>query len=95
MLAMNPSLEYIAALFGIMQLGAIPVPCFPPVRAKDVGRFHAIAMDCSPHGVVVDAMYSGTACTFRSRTDDYLCRRCTGRGHGCRHVSRSAQTTLR
>jgi acyl-CoA synthetase (AMP-forming)/AMP-acid ligase II len=57
MLAMNPSLEYIAALFGIMQLGAIPVPCFPPLRAKDFDRFHAIALDCSPDGIVVDAMY--------------------------------------
>jgi acyl-CoA synthetase (AMP-forming)/AMP-acid ligase II len=58
MLAMNPSLEYIAALFGIMMLGAVPVPCFPPLRTKELDRFHAIAVDCSPDGIVIDAMYS-------------------------------------
>ena len=56
-LAVNPSLEYVAALYGIMQLGAIPVPCFPPLRPKEVGRFHAIMRDCSPAGIVIDAMY--------------------------------------
>jgi acyl-CoA synthetase (AMP-forming)/AMP-acid ligase II len=66
-LAMNPSLEYIAALFGIMQLGAIPVPCFPPLRPKDSDRFHAIAVDCSPDGIVVDAMYRQQIQALRER----------------------------
>jgi acyl-CoA synthetase (AMP-forming)/AMP-acid ligase II len=56
-LAVNPSLEYVAALYGIMQLGAIPVPCFPPLRPKELGRFHAIMRDCSPAGIVINAMY--------------------------------------
>ena len=56
-LAVNPSLEYVAALYGIMQLGAIPVPCFPPVRPKELGRFQAITCDCSPAGVVINEMY--------------------------------------
>jgi acyl-CoA synthetase (AMP-forming)/AMP-acid ligase II len=56
-LAVNPSLEYVAALYGIMQLGAIPVPCFPPVRPKELGRFHAITRDCSPAGIIIDEMY--------------------------------------
>jgi acyl-CoA synthetase (AMP-forming)/AMP-acid ligase II len=56
-LAVNPSLEYIAALYGIMALGAIPVPCFPPLRAKELGRFHAITVDCAPKGIVIDEMY--------------------------------------
>jgi acyl-CoA synthetase (AMP-forming)/AMP-acid ligase II len=56
-LAVNPSLEYIAALFGLMQLGAIPVPCFPPLRPKELDRFHAITVDCSPKGIVIDLMY--------------------------------------
>ncbi len=58
MLAMNPGLEYVAALYGIMLLGAVPVPCFPPLRSKDLERFRAIAVDCSPDGIVIDAMYS-------------------------------------
>jgi len=57
-LATNPGLDYIAALFGIMMLGAIPVPCFPPLRTKELDRFHAITVDCSPDGIVIDAMYS-------------------------------------
>jgi len=56
-LAVNPSLEYVAALYGIMQLGAIPVPCFPPLRPKELSRFHAITRDCSPTAIVIDEMY--------------------------------------
>jgi acyl-CoA synthetase (AMP-forming)/AMP-acid ligase II len=56
-LAVNPSLDYIAALFGIMMLGAVPVPCFPPLRSKELDRFHAIVLDCAPHAIVTDAMY--------------------------------------
>jgi acyl-CoA synthetase (AMP-forming)/AMP-acid ligase II len=56
-LAVNPGLEYIAALYGIMQLGAIPVPCFPPLRAKELDRFQAITVDCAPTGIAIDEMY--------------------------------------
>ncbi len=56
-LAVNPSLEYVAALYGIMQLGAVPVPCFPPLRPKELDRFRAITLDCSPKGIVIDEMY--------------------------------------
>jgi acyl-CoA synthetase (AMP-forming)/AMP-acid ligase II len=56
-LAVNPSLDYIAALFGIMTLGAVPVPCFPPLRPKELDRFHAILLDCAPDAIVIDAMY--------------------------------------
>ena len=56
-LAVNPSLEYIAALYGIMHLGAIPVPCFPPLRPKELDRFHAITVDCAPKAIVIDEMY--------------------------------------
>ena len=66
-LALNPSLEYIAALYGIMQLGAIPVPCFPPLRPKELDRFHAITVDCSPEGIVIDEMYHGQMEALRGR----------------------------
>jgi acyl-CoA synthetase (AMP-forming)/AMP-acid ligase II len=66
-LALNPSLEYIAALYGIMQLGAIPVPCFPPLRPKELDRFHAITVDCSPKGIVIDEMYRGQIEALRGR----------------------------
>ena len=66
-LALNPSLEYVAALYGIMQLGAVPVPCFPPLRPKELDRFHAITLDCSPKGIVVDEMYRGQMDALRGR----------------------------
>ncbi len=56
-LAVNPSLDYIAALYGIMKLGAVPVPCFPPLRSKELDRFHAITVDCAPKAIVIDQMY--------------------------------------
>lgn len=58
-LAVNPSLDYVAALYGIMWLGAVPVPCFPPLRAKELDRFAAITVDCGPAAVVIDEMYRG------------------------------------
>jgi acyl-CoA synthetase (AMP-forming)/AMP-acid ligase II len=56
-LALNPGLDYIAALYGLMRLGAIPVPCFPPLRPKDSDRFVAIARNCSPKAIVIDSAY--------------------------------------
>jgi acyl-CoA synthetase (AMP-forming)/AMP-acid ligase II len=66
-LAVNPSLEYIAALYGIMQVGAVPVPCFPPLRLKEIDRFHAITEDCSPRAIVIDAMYGEQMANLRER----------------------------
>lgn len=59
-LAINPSLEFIAALLGIMQLGAVPVPCFPPLRARELARLQAITLDCAPDAIVIDAMFRGS-----------------------------------
>ena len=69
MLAVNPSLEYIAALYGIMQLGAVPVPCFPPLRPKELDRFHAITVDCAPKGIVIDEMYREPIEALRRRLE--------------------------
>lgn len=66
-LAVNPSLEFIAALYGIMELGAIPVPSCPPLRAKELGRFHAITVDCAPRGIVIDEMYRLSTEALQSR----------------------------
>jgi acyl-CoA synthetase (AMP-forming)/AMP-acid ligase II len=66
-LALNPSLEFIAAMFGIMKLGAVPVPCFPPLRPKALDRFQAITVDCAPHGIVIDAMFRGPMETLQER----------------------------
>jgi acyl-CoA synthetase (AMP-forming)/AMP-acid ligase II len=68
-LAINPSLEYIAALYGIMWLGAIPVPCFPPLRPKELDRFGAITVDCAPTGIVIDEMYREPIERLRGRLE--------------------------
>jgi acyl-CoA synthetase (AMP-forming)/AMP-acid ligase II len=67
MLATQPSLEYLAALYGIMQLGAVPVPCFPPMRPKELDRFHAIMLDCSPKGIVIDELFGEQISALRDR----------------------------
>ena len=66
-LAINPSLEFIAAMLGIMQLGAVPVPSFPPLRPRELDRFEAITVDCAPDAIVIDAMYRPTMETLQER----------------------------
>ena len=66
-LATDPGLDYIAALYGTMALGAVPVPCFPPLRTKDSDRFHAIARDCAPRAIVIDATYHEQVWAIRDR----------------------------
>lgn len=66
-LAVNPSLEFIAAMYGIMLLGAVPVPSFPPLRPRELDRFHAITVDCAPDAIVIDAMFSATMQTLQDR----------------------------
>ena len=46
------------------KLGAVPVPCFPPLRAKELDRFHAITVDCAPTGIVIDEMYRGASVIY-------------------------------
>ncbi len=66
-LAVNPGLEFIAAMFGIMRLGAVAVPSFPPLRAAELERFSAIAVDCAPDAIVIDAMFRTTMETLQER----------------------------
>jgi acyl-CoA synthetase (AMP-forming)/AMP-acid ligase II len=68
-LAVNPSLEYVAAFYGIMQLGAVPVPCFPPLRTKDFDRFLEITADCRPAGIVIDEMYRNQVEALQGRLE--------------------------
>ena len=68
---MNPSLDYIAALFGIMTLGAVPVPCFPPLRPKELDRFLAILLDCAPDAIVIEEMYEAQS---KICSEDSACR---------------------
>ncbi|NGO41430.1 fatty acyl-AMP ligase [Streptomyces ureilyticus] len=52
-LALDPGLPYIAALFGIFQAGAVAVPSFPPFGRKASSRFVSIIADCRPDAVIM------------------------------------------
>ena len=52
-LAVDPGLHYVAALFGIMGAGATAVPSFPPVGRRATDRFLSIIADCTPDVVLV------------------------------------------
>ncbi|HKN95468.1 MAG TPA: fatty acyl-AMP ligase [Pseudonocardiaceae bacterium] len=51
-LALEPGLDYIAALFGIFAAGAVAVPSFPPVGKRASARFRSIIDDCAPRLVI-------------------------------------------
>ncbi|MFD0381887.1 AMP-binding protein [Streptomyces stramineus] len=53
-LALDPGLHYVAALFGIFQAGATAVPSFPPTGKRAVARFASIVEDCAPEVIIAD-----------------------------------------
>lgn len=53
-LALDPGLHYVAALYGILQAGATAVPAFPPTGRRTLERFAAIVRDCAPDVVLAD-----------------------------------------
>jgi acyl-CoA synthetase (AMP-forming)/AMP-acid ligase II len=57
-LALDPGLDYVAALFGIMRAGCTAVPCFPPFGRRAVARFLSIVADCAPSAVLTDARFA-------------------------------------
>ncbi|WP_167464669.1 fatty acyl-AMP ligase [Nocardia brasiliensis] len=55
-LASSPGLHYIAALYGVLSIGAVVVPCYPPLRGKDVERFRAL-LAAAPVAVIIDEIF--------------------------------------
>src|SRR6476660_6075240 len=47
-LAVDPGLHYVAALFGCLAAGGTAIPSFPPLGRQATARFLAILGDCSP-----------------------------------------------
>lgn len=60
-LALEPGLRYIAALFGILRAGAVAVPALPPAGKRAAARFTAIVEDCEPHLVIADPRFADGA----------------------------------
>lgn len=68
MLALDPGVHYMAALFGILQAGATAVPSFPPAGKRASARFTSIYQSCLPSLVIADSHYD----TERERLNGLL-----------------------
>lgn len=58
-LALEPGLDYLAALFGILRAGAVAVPAFPPVGRRATARFASVVEDCAPDLVIANPVFAG------------------------------------
>ncbi|RLU87534.1 AMP-dependent synthetase [Streptomyces griseocarneus] len=63
-LALEPGLHYIAALFGIFRAGATAVPSFPPAGRRALARFASIVEDCRPDVIIADARLAERVAQF-------------------------------
>lgn len=66
-LAVDPGLHYVAALFGILAAGGTAVPSFPPTGRRATSRFLSIIADCTPDLIVVSARLAAEAEDLKSR----------------------------
>ncbi|WP_199572285.1 fatty acyl-AMP ligase [Streptomyces murinus] len=57
-LALDPGLDYVAGLLGIMQAGCTAVPCFPPFGRRATARFLSVLDDCNPRAVLTDPRFA-------------------------------------
>ena len=51
-----PGLDYISAFFGCLYAGAIPVPAYPPMGARDIDRLKRIVVDCGAEAILTSSM---------------------------------------
>ncbi|MEV6671276.1 fatty acyl-AMP ligase [Streptomyces sp. NPDC051162] len=65
-LALDPGLHYIAALFGIFRAGATAVPSFPPTGKRALARFVAIVEDCAPDVIIADTRLADRVAQFEA-----------------------------
>ncbi|MFG3024973.1 fatty acyl-AMP ligase [Streptomyces sp. NPDC048254] len=66
-LALDPGLDYVAGLFGILRSGATAVPSFPPVGRGSLARFRSIVADCAPDAVLTDARFAPHVAEFEEQ----------------------------
>jgi acyl-CoA synthetase (AMP-forming)/AMP-acid ligase II len=65
-LALDPGLQYVAALFGIFNAAATAVPAFPPAGRRALARFRSIVLDCRPEVIVVSGRLAGKLGPFEA-----------------------------
>lgn len=51
-----PGLDYISAFFGCLYAGAVPVPAYPPMGARDIERLRRIVVDCGAEAILTSSM---------------------------------------
>ena len=51
-----PGIDYIEAFFGCLYAGAVPVPAYPPMGARDVERLKRIVMDCESAAILSNSL---------------------------------------
>ncbi|WKU47924.1 fatty acyl-AMP ligase [Streptomyces sp. VNUA116] len=72
-LALDPGLHYVAALFGIFRAGATAVPSFPPTGKRAVARFASIVVDSAPDVIIADRRLEGRVAQFAAELPATVC----------------------
>ncbi|MBT2365585.1 fatty acyl-AMP ligase [Streptomyces sp. ISL-10] len=70
-LALDPGLDYVAGLFGILRAGCTAVPSFPPFGRRAVARFLSIVEDCAPRAVLTHERFSGQVDRFHEQLSGF------------------------
>lgn len=65
-LALDPGLHYVAALFALFDVGVTAVPAFPPVGRRALARFRSIVLDCRPEVILASARLAGKLGDFEA-----------------------------
>lgn len=65
-----PGLNYIRAFFGCLYAGAVPVPAYPPVGAKDRGRLQKIALDCGAGAFLANKTMEPLVASWNTTLED-------------------------
>jgi acyl-CoA synthetase (AMP-forming)/AMP-acid ligase II len=73
-LALDPGLDYVAGLFGILRAGCTAVPSFPPFGRRATARFLSIVVDCAPQAVLTDGRFSPQVDAFETQYPDGTAR---------------------
>lgn len=66
-LALDPGLDYVAGLLGILRAGCTAVPSFPPFGRRATARFLSIVVDCAPQAVLTDGRFAPHVEDFETR----------------------------
>lgn len=58
MIALDPGLDYVAAIYGVLLAGAVAVPALPPDGRRTMARFRTIVGDCRPELILAGERFA-------------------------------------